>query len=57
MNNANLTASQLENLKNQYQSFVVLNYDANGNLTVINNYEFDSSTNVYNPLSIKMAIN
>ncbi|MTM12073.1 sensor histidine kinase [Turicibacter sanguinis] len=48
LNNANLTASQLENLKNQYQSFVVLNYDANGNLTVINNYEFDSSTNVYN---------
>ena len=48
LNNANLTASQLENLKNQYQGFVVLNYDANGNLTVTNNYEFDSSTNVYN---------
>ena len=48
LSNANLTASQLENLKNQYQAFVVLNYDANGNLTVTNNYEFDSSINMYN---------
>lgn len=48
LSNGNLTESQLESLKNQYQSFVVLNYDANGNLTVTNSYEFDSSTGAYN---------
>lgn len=45
--NANLMNSELESLKNQYQSFVVLNYDSTGRLSITNSYEFDSSPSTY----------
>lgn len=45
--NANLMNSELESLKNQYQSFVVLNYDSTGRLSITNSYEFDSLPSTY----------
>lgn len=45
--NTNLMNSELESLKNQYQSFVVLNYDSTGRLSITNSYEFDSSPSTY----------
>lgn len=40
--NPNLSESQLEDFKNQYQAFVVLNYDVNGVLNISNSYGMDA---------------
>ena len=40
--NPNLSESQLEPFKSQYQAFVVLNYDVNGSLNISNSYGMDA---------------